>query len=91
MQSGTETEEVCYVRFRRIDPVLGPLAITTAPLIEGQDIVVFTHRGREVVPGMRMSAQPVEQYQRQIVRGTPIEIVELQTIGHNSFVLRLYL
>ena len=38
-----------------------------------------------------MSAQPVEQYQRQIVRGTPIEIVELQTIGHNSFVLRLYL
>src|SRR4030095_12296603 len=34
-QSGSEIEEVCDIRCRRIDTILGPLAIATAALVQG--------------------------------------------------------
>ena len=42
---GHNIEEVCHVRCRRIDAILGPLAIAAAALIQGQNMVVFTHSG----------------------------------------------
>ena len=90
-QRGTEIEEVGHIGCRRIDAILGPLAIATAPLIQGQDVVVFTHSGGKVVPGVGMPSQPVEEHHRRVIRGSPIEIMQLQTIGHNGLVLWLYL
>jgi hypothetical protein len=45
VQSGGDIEEVCDIRCRRIDAILGPLAIAAAALIQGQDMVVFTQSG----------------------------------------------
>src|SRR5215510_7973456 len=45
VQSGGDIEEVCDIRGRRIDAVLGPLAIAAAALVQGQNVVVFTQGG----------------------------------------------
>src|SRR5215813_6504179 len=38
-----------------------------------------------------MPPQPVEEHHRRVLRGPPIEIMQLQTISHHSLILRLYL
>src|SRR5215831_18920832 len=38
-----------------------------------------------------MPPQPVEEHHRRVLRGSPIEIMQLQTIRHHSLILWLYL
>ena len=42
VQSGGDIEEVCDICCRRIDAILGPLALAAAALVQGQNVVVFT-------------------------------------------------
>ena len=71
----TESQEVGHVGVRGVDPILGPLTVTATPLVEGQNVVRLTHCSGKIVPGMRMSPQPVEQDDGRLADSAPIEIM----------------
>ena len=80
-QGIAEGGEVRHIGASGVVAVLGPVAQAAAPLVQSQDMVLLTNSAREVVPGMGVAPQPVQEHHGRLSNRAPVQVVKVQSVG----------
>ena len=80
-QSIAEGGQVGHVGVGGVVAVFGPIAVAAATLVQGEDVVVVAQGGGNVVPGMGVAAQAVDQQGYRLAHRAPVQVVEGMAVG----------
>ena len=59
----------------------GPIGLSPATLVQGQHLVVLAEPSRNIVPGMAVTAQAVQQHHHRLAFVAPVQVVNIQAVG----------
>ncbi len=84
-----DSREITQVCATAVVMVAGPLAITMATLIDGDDMVLVTERQRSEIPHMSVLSASVETQHGRLVVAAPIEVMEVEALDVEEPAYRL--